>query len=615
MTLSLRAGERLAVAVVTAVAAAAFFGNVSGGLVPGEGLSAASSCLFGSGRFAPTVWSALLTSVWSLTDGCATAVRLGLVSAFSGTVAAGAFAFVLCRALSVVVVGETMQGVSCGLPFRRFPVVCAGVGGLAFAFTPGVFAAATHAGPLTTVLALTIMSFALILSCVGSPVGPVGRFFRFGVAGACAGAAALEGTFGLVVAPFSLACAFVPATMGKHRPTLFVNGYLIGGVVAAAAVLAACGGLPVVRLEWLPVYLHLLCLAFLPPLLFCGLMSRRGSNEGWVPVVAGWAAAVAVAALICRSDRATGLGPDAYVQGVVRELGDRRWIVSDGPLDDLLLFRKPAGARLLSLAREADLDYGQELAAVVRQEIPDADDELLTAAEIGPAQFLGVWLRRDEGATNCVFATLLQPVEVRDLRAVRPCAYCWRPEASPYDPVEADTAWRAAWREISPLLKGGGAWKETLGRRFAVQGNAISSRLQDAGHNEAAWKAYSLARQDMDGQNLSVLVNMADMGRRGFAGSASSLERLTDELKTLIGDLSNRREMRLKLAEGGGIFISRELRAELQRRLKAARLDAWNSPAGRLVHEGFGKLQEIAALKGEERKRALDRGSASGRVR
>lgn len=577
--------------------------GLSDALPFGSDVALAAERVFGTGRDVPPVWGALVRLAWAVLPG-EPAFRLGLVSALAGAVGAGAVAFAVQRAFTLVAFPDRQDNRLAGF----FPLLTGPVAAFLFASVPAVFAAATHVGPYAVQFALVALAFALVYAApmdLGEDPPPT----RLGAAatGFVAGLAALEGLPGLVALPFVVALGGYDALLRRgQRPSSYVDFFALGLALAVGAAFALGWTVPTTLPELRPSLGWIFVLGVLVAVLFGSVRLRGVTVDAFLFLV--FALAVGgVQTLFCARDRGTGRAADAYVRELVARLDGRRWLVSDGAFDAIVRFYLPEGAHLVTYGRAGDRTHGEEIGRWVSEEVPDADDDLLLVADLGPSRFVEAWLSRSDAVTNCVFATVFEPPgDARSGRRVAPLGYCWRVEGADVDAVAAETAWRAAWARMEPLLGRGDPAADLVRRRFAVHGNAVGTLLQEAGLRDRAWAAYAFARREMDGRNLSLLLNMDEMARRGHSGGDPDAGLVAKAVVTELSDIGDLAVLRRRLAEGGRLYVPRSVRRRLAESVRTRRAAFWATPSGALLRAGLGRLKAAERLEGAARAKELD---------
>lgn len=590
------------VAGVSLAAGLVYFFLVSDALPFGPDMALAAEGVFGAGDDVPPVWGALLRLAWAVLPG-EPAFRLGVVSALAGAVAVGAVACAVRRAFgrAVAFFGED------GRLARVFPHLAAVAAAVFVASVSDVFAGATKAGPFAVQLALA--GLAAAFACGGDIVEEpraAGRI-RAAATGLACGLAALEGLPGVVALPFVFALAAFGATRRwALRPTVFVALFALGLALAVGMDALLGWTVPTVLPRVRPGVIWLF-LAGVVVSAQCVSVRRRGVTADACAVLVAALAVAGIQARICAQGRGDGRAADAYVRELVDRLDGRRWLVSDGAFDALVRFYLPEGTHLVTYARAGDRTHGEEIGRWVCEEVPDAGDDLLLVADLGPSRFVEAWLARPGAATNCVFATVFEPPgDARSGRRVAPLGFCWRTEPADVDAASAEAAWRAAWARMEPFLGRKDPAADLVRRRFAAHGNAVGSLLQEAGLTNRAWAAYAFARKEMDKRNLSLLLNMDEMARRGLAGGDLVASLVAKVVVTELSDIGDLTVLRRRLAEGGRLFVPEDVRRLLAESVRTRRAAFWATPSGELLRAGLGRLKAAERLEGAARAKELD---------
>ena len=600
----------IAMSVPVAVATVLYFALMSRYLPMGNDLALASECLFGggNGRVIPFVWGVLLRLSWWLVPG-PDAFRLGFASALSGVVAVVGFIYVVSRLLPNVAAFADRHSRISGVGYWFFPPLATLLGGLAFVLSPAFFSVATRVGPMATEIALATLPFVLA-SFVQDVTRTLSRIYVIVLIGVTAGFAALEGAPGVLVLPVAFMLVWLDVVRGKLRIANACGYFTIGLALAALVVVGDGLDVPRVRLSFHLGYVQVILFAVVPVLMLCQMVKTRHlvrlPSRLWF--FGGWLFICALMPVWIVKSRPLGFGKaaDAFVEASLASLGDRKWIVSDGAFDDLLMFKKPAAAHLVTYRRELDPKHGRELAAWAKADLA-ADGDLLLAAELGPSEFLDLWMRRGGAVTNCLFVTALEPALPRSGKGLRPDTYSWGAsfEGTAPDAAEAERRWREAWRSFRPLLsKPGEPGADRLRSWFSTQGNAIGALLQEAGKKASAWAVYDFAIREMDASNLSLLVNADELVRGGFAPGREG-ERIAGLLRAEIDGIHTTRQLRYRLSKGGRLYVSEETRGRLAAWRERMRIAARESRLGKGLEDILEKLRSVEALSGDARNRSL----------
>ena len=230
---------------------------------------------------------------------------------------------------------------------------------LAFVFAPGLLAAATRVGPLTTMLLPPLAATALAM-----------RFWR-------------------------------------SRPALLAAAALVAYSVWEAFVARRL----IVR-EMLPALVPWLAVGVMPALVAAEGVRRRwlAGRRAQVLTFGAWGLAVAVMATASFASGILNRGRTecrlvARVIDGARSAGGAA-VAGEGPLDDLFAFMLPKGMRLVQLRREHDPAYRRELAKWVRERMNSSVVFDLTFAEgLEPQDLMDEWSRRDKAGFEASVVT------------------------------------------------------------------------------------------------------------------------------------------------------------------------------------------------------------------
>lgn len=127
------------------------------------------------------------------------------------------------------------------------------------------------------------------------------------------------------------------------------------------------------------------------------------------------------------------------VERIVANAENKAAVLTDGPLDDMLLFTLPDGVRMISMAYDRDPAYGRGLADWVK-DVAEARDqrELVFAGELGTKTLVDEWSRVDLAGFE---RTVLVPKE-----------YLQTPEE--WDELRAELDNLGSGCELEPYLRG-----------------------------------------------------------------------------------------------------------------------------------------------------------------
>lgn len=418
-------------------------------------LALAAQCLHraGHGGFIPFVWGCLLKlSAWLLPG--SGAFRLGVVSALSGVVAVASFTYAISRLLPFGASFANRNARGGDLDFGLIPPLTAVVGGIAFAVSLLVFGSAVQVGPTATQIALAMIPFALAARCMEVERN-LTRLYLIVLIGLVAGLAALEGSPGVMAFPLAFGVIWLDVVRDESRIVKVCGCFALGVFAAACLVVGDELNIPRLQLTVHRGFMAVLAVAVVPALAVYRMMKTRHLGGVWSRLFVFGVWAVVCAGLARSFYRSNAERADetasAFVKSAVTALDGRRWIVSDGAYDELIVFFKPPEAHLLTLRRDLDPSHGQEIASWVREELGD-EAELLLAAEFGPADFLATWLKREGAVTNCMFIARSEPDLSNRSGPPPPDGTFWTVPGvdGTVSVADAERRWRKSWGRLNP---------------------------------------------------------------------------------------------------------------------------------------------------------------------
>lgn len=245
-----------------------------------------------------------------------------------------------------------------------------------------------------------------------------------------------------------------------------------------------------------------------------------------------WLAAVVAGGLVNFrwADHRQTFAANNFARQVLADMGDRRWLISNGVIDDLLLInaaeqRHPL--RLVNLSMTRQLPYQRYLASLFNE------GRLQGVAQLGVAPLLNVWFSETPDIEKQVaimsvpdlwYTYGFTPVPentvyggARDSAAVEPAALLERHQAF--------------WRGLPPadgarapeagLYKG---WNQWVASYLSKIANDLGVFLQDRERNDLAVEAYTQARR-LDHQNISALLNLMTLSSQQKLPDQDALNR------------------------------------------------------------------------------------------
>ncbi|NLL82760.1 MAG: tetratricopeptide repeat protein [Lentisphaerae bacterium] len=227
-----------------------------------------------------------------------------------------------------------------------------------------------------------------------------------------------------------------------------------------------------------------------------------------------------------------GAFADAFANKVLDQLGERRWMVTDGTLDAHLTVRAAERKQplfLIGLHKDNSKIFQAKLKKeIVRLQLFDASEmfRMNNTIDLGVLPFIQDWFATDPdindkmavfGVPDLWYSAGLNPVSeflffggMRDLKQVKP--------------AELLPQYLAFWDEtdrLLPRIEKSESQRDTidnyysyLRRHIGFLGNNLGVLFEELGANEEAYQVYVRMRK-FDPQNVSVLFNQFEMIRRG----------------------------------------------------------------------------------------------------
>lgn len=261
--------------------------------------------------------------------------------------------------------------------------------------------------------------------------------------------------------------------------------------------------------------------------------------------VVGWLLLVFAMACYTTSSGALKLGKTAaaFVDDVLARLGERIWLVSEGPLYDLFYLKKNSNIRLVSIAKDRDPEYGRMLADWALPEF-GTNDDLLFAAELGPCAFLDEWSKCDNGFVEKV----LLPTEY----------------------FETQDIWLQVWnRHKDGLFVKNEPHQRYIRRLFGRIGVNIGCGLLRKGKKQEAWNLLCLVANEVDRDNLSALINLSLIMNRGYVVVPAVRESILHRLRKAQEKYDIGKTRRL-IASSGNVFKDVDLQKQYEELIRCA---------------------------------------------
>ena len=248
-----------------------------------------------------------------------------------------------------------------------------------------------------------------------------------------------------------------------------------------------------------------------------------------------------------------GAFADQVARRIVADLGDRRWFVSDGTIDNhVKLVADEAGktVHVVSLSRDLDEKYLSRLADLVREDgVGGAKSgELQLSLSLGVLPFLQDWFAADReaakgvaiwGAPDIWYSANIVPV----------------PEFLFFGSDESRVPDWAAWAAFDKILeapKGWGSYHDrkvdnpvdslrfSLRRHVGFVANNRGVWLQDKHRDDDAWKMYELVLNDIDHDNICAIFNEVGMVGAKHPQAVAKKRDLDRMLQSAVDDTNRR---------------------------------------------------------------------------
>ena len=524
-------------------------------------------------------------------------LKMAILSLAAAVIGVALLAYVVDRLMRLAVAQAAEADYLSATDGAWLPVAAVLCATAAFLLSPGFLCAATRCSSVPAEIVLAFSALALAVRCGDTERSRPGLAGVIAV-GTLAGTASLQGAVGLALAPLALAVLCLAPVRKEAGAVEIGLGFLVGtavGIVSVAVCLFDSPGteLPQVALSNLRLLRHTFAdsglLAFLLgailPVAALFDATRRGlirTAKGFGRFFGLWGVALTGLGVLMAFSGALspGRAEALFVDDLIRDLDGRKWLVSDGALDDLLLCRIPQDTHLVSLAREGDVAYARQLVRWT-DELPDADDDLRFAADLGPMAFVDEWFDRYASATNLADTCLL--------RFVRPCAD-WEARCDRLAPYLSDRK--------SPAV---GYVKRYLG----AQGNAVAAERQKGGDKAAAWRLYWRILDEIDECNLSAMLNLSEMVDVGYPATDAEKAKLVELRNDVRRQVRDAATLRRAVSLCGRLYadparIEKFVDKEKERRRQAEQSESMSRLKD--IEERFRSARTAA---GEERAKAV----------
>ena len=252
-------------------------------------------------------------------------------------------------------------------------------------------------------------------------------------------------------------------------------------------------------------------------------------------------------------DGSAGDFADKVARRILADLGSRRWLVTDGLLDNhlkIVAAEEGRDVNLISLARDLDEDYIKELGELVRKEGVGGsrNGALCRSLDLGVLPFVQDWLSSDPtaakqiaifGAPDLWYSAGLTPV----------------PEFLFFGADESITPDWTSWKEFDSILaapKGWGSYHDrkvtdpvarlrfNLRRHIGFVANNRGVYLQDKKRDDEAFAMYELVLNEIDRDNICAIFNEVGMVSQNHPLAKKKKVDLERMLKAAVEDKSRR---------------------------------------------------------------------------
>lgn len=244
---------------------------------------------------------------------------------------------------------------------------------------------------------------------------------------------------------------------------------------------------------------------------------------------------------------------DKVARRIVSDLGSRRWLVTDGTLDDhLSLVAAEAGKdiHLISLARDLDQKYLEQLGEIVEKEGVGGskNGSLRLSLSLGVLPFVQDWFASDPsaakdvaifGAPDLWYSAGLTPV----------------PEFLFFGADEKVVPDWTGWKEFDAILKAPKGWgsyhdrkvsnpvdrmRFNLRRHIGFVANNRGVYLQDQKKDDEAFAMYELVLNEIDRDNICAIFNEFAMVGQNHPQAMKKKKDLERMLRAAVEDKSRR---------------------------------------------------------------------------
>jgi len=302
------------------------------------------------------------------------------------------------------------------------------------------------------------------------------------------------------------------------------------------------------------VFGYLAAYWYLLPLLLSG--GKEESRTKVSPLMASTLIAVGFGILVCiapflnRGKASTDLSAPAnlYARETVKSLAGRKWLVTDGNIDNLLLIQARdlrIPLRILNCNDDGNELYLRYVGSLFEE------PRLKNSASVGVLSLLQEWFKSTPRvAADFAFLTMPDMLRISGMTVIpNKLVFIGAGKEDKVDPDRLMAEHILFWKEFAPSLSelalrtGAGdtvlITREML-RQMSFAANNLGVLLEDLGASEKALEAYGRA-YEMDRGNVSAVLNISSMLDRGFKTAKASAVRR--EIEGILSDPAKKRHI------------------------------------------------------------------------
>ena len=281
------------------------------------------------------------------------------------------------------------------------------------------------------------------------------------------------------------------------------------------------------------------------------------NRKGRVSMVAGGVLAfvLAVTAVwnLFSFDGDVGAFADKVARKIVADLGDRRWLVTDGTLDShlkLVAAEEGKDLNLISLVRDQDEKYLAALGDLIKREGVGGSKNgtLQLSLSLGVLPFVQDWFASDPTAAKQV--AIFGAPDLWYSAGQTPV-----PEFFFFGADESRVPDWTVWKEFDSILavpKGWGSYhdrkvtnpvdrmRQSLRRHLGFVANNRGVYLQDQKKDDEAFKMYELVLNEIDHDNICAIFNEVAMVGQKHPAAVAKQRELERMLKSAVDDKDRR---------------------------------------------------------------------------